>query len=100
MPITSSAKKAQRQTIARTKRLKPYKTKLKSSMKKFVITVKKDKAEAEKLLPKTYSAIDTAAKKRIIHKNNAARKKALVAKMLKDDKVEAKPTKKSTKKEA
>lgn len=37
-------------------------------------------AEAEKLLPEAFSVIDTAMKKNIIHKNNAARKKSRLAK--------------------
>lgn len=36
-------------------------------------------AEAIQMLPKAYSVIDTAMKKNIIHKNNAARKKARLA---------------------
>ena len=40
------------------------------------------KDEALKLLPKVYKVIDTAAKKNIIHKNNAARKKSLYARMV------------------
>jgi len=38
--------------------------------------------EANKLLPKVYSIIDMACKKKIIHPNNAARKKSLVARGL------------------
>lgn len=82
MPITSSAKKAMRQAKARTQRRKPYKSRLKSEMKKFVTLAKTDTESAAKLLPTAYSVIDTAAKKHVIHKNNAARKKAGLAKML------------------
>jgi small subunit ribosomal protein S20 len=83
MPITASAKKAQRQTIARTERRKPYKTQMKSSIKKFIEVAKKDVSAAEKLLPATCSCIDIASKKHIIHKKNASRKKSRLAKMLK-----------------
>ena len=41
-----------------------------------------DVAEAEKLLPETVSAIDSAASKGILHKNNAANKKSSLAKNL------------------
>ncbi len=39
------------------------------------------KEEVVKLLPQAYKAIDMAAKKKIIHKKNAAHKKSLVAKL-------------------
>jgi small subunit ribosomal protein S20 len=82
MPITASAKKAMRQAKARTQRRKPYKSRMKAEMKKFVSTVKTDKEAAAKLLPTAYSVIDTACKKNIIHRNNAARKKARLASLL------------------
>lgn len=97
MPITSSAKKAHRQTLARTDRKKPYKSRMKSAIKKFIAAVKKDKKEAEKLFPETCSAIDTACKKHIIHQKNADRKKSRLAKMLKEE--EAPKKKATTKKE-
>ena len=43
---------------------------------------KKEADKAVKILPKVVSAIDTCAKKNIIHKNNAARKKARIQKAL------------------
>ena len=82
MPITSSAKKAMRQTKARTQRRKPYKSRLKSELKKFAILAKTDKEKAGKMLPSAYSVIDIACKKNIIHKNNADRKKSGLARML------------------
>ncbi len=41
-----------------------------------------DKAEAEKLYKEVSSMLDKLAKKNIIHKNNAANKKAKLAKMV------------------
>lgn len=79
MPITSSAKKAMRQAQARLDRRKPYKTRLKTEMKKMLVLVKTDAEGAKKALPELYSVIDTAAKKHVIHKNNAARKKSRLA---------------------
>lgn len=38
--------------------------------------------EATKFLPKVYSIIDMACKKKIIHSSNAARKKSRLAKLL------------------
>ena len=42
----------------------------------------KSKKEAEKLLPKAYQAIDKAAKRGIIKKNTAARKKSRLVKAI------------------
>ena len=42
-----------------------------------------DKTEAEKLLPKAYQAIDKAAKRGIIKKNTAARKKSRLTALFK-----------------
>jgi small subunit ribosomal protein S20 len=39
------------------------------------------KDEVLKLLPETYKAIDMAAKRHILHKNTAARKKSAMAKL-------------------
>jgi small subunit ribosomal protein S20 len=82
MPITSSAKKAMRQAKIRTARRKPYKTLLKSAVKKVIEMAKTDKEAAKKELPMVYSVIDTAAKKHLLHKNNAARKKSRLSKLV------------------
>ncbi len=61
-----------------------YKTRvdLKKIIKDVLKLAKEGKiAEAEKLLPQAFSVIDTAAKKNIIHKNNAARKKSRLSKV-------------------
>ena len=79
MPITSSAKKAMRQANARTEKRKPYKTRLKTELKKVLTLVKTDAAAAKKALSEVYSVIDVAAKKNLIHKNNANRKKSRLA---------------------
>jgi len=56
-------------------------------MRKVVDLSKEGKTkEAEALLPGVYKSIDTAAKKNIIHKNNAARKKARMARLVAGDK--------------
>ncbi len=83
MPITSSAIKAARQNIKRRARRQPFSTKMKTAMRSFMDLVKEGKKdEAAKLLPAVYKAVDTAAKKNLIHRNNAARKKSLVARMV------------------
>ncbi len=82
MPVTKSAKKAAKQAQVKTERNKPVKSKMKTMIKK-VMTLKKDDAEAaKKTLPEAYKAIDMAAKKNLIHKKNAARKKSQLAKAI------------------
>lgn len=83
MPITKSAVKAARQSIDRRARRQPFNTHMKTMMRKFSDLVKDGKKdEAIKMLPAVYKSVDTAAKKRIIHGNNAARKKSLMARMI------------------
>lgn len=83
MPITKSAVKAAKQSKVRQSRLLPYKTQMRTLMRKMRDTVaagKKD--EATKLLPSVFKSIDMAAKKNIIHRRNADRKKASMAKLV------------------
>jgi small subunit ribosomal protein S20 len=83
MPVTRSAIKAMRQARQRAMRRQPVKTTMKTMLRKIATAAQAGNVpEAAKLLPLTYKAIDTAAKKHIIHWKNAARKKALVAKMV------------------
>ncbi len=44
---------------------------------------KTDKKEAEKMLASAFAAIDKAAKKGVIKKNNAARKKSRLSRLVK-----------------
>ena len=43
-----------------------------------------DRKTAEEMLPKAYSMVDRLVKKDIIHRNNAANKKARLAKFVKE----------------
>ncbi|MFA6296948.1 MAG: 30S ribosomal protein S20 [Candidatus Paceibacterota bacterium] len=84
MPITSSAKKALRSS----KRKRVVNLVNKEKMNKVVKTVKKlvvskSKDEAKKELSLAYKAIDKAAKKGVIKKNTASRKKSRLAKAIK-----------------
>jgi small subunit ribosomal protein S20 len=79
MPLIKSAKKKARQAIKREERNKGIRTKVKTFIKKVLVLSKTNKEEAIKLLPEAYSVLDTAAKKHIIHFNNAANKKSLLA---------------------
>ncbi|MBI4088584.1 30S ribosomal protein S20 [Candidatus Kaiserbacteria bacterium] len=47
------------------------------------LAAKKNVAEAEKLLPAAYQAIDKAQKRGVVKRNTAARKKSLLALTLK-----------------
>ena len=83
MPNIKSAKKRVLVTEKKTLQNKAIKSALKTQIKKFLTAVNAgDKELANKLYPETVSAIDSAASKGILHKNNAANKKAKLAKKL------------------
>jgi len=84
MPITKSAKKALRGSLVKKARNDRNKKNIKESVKKIEKLVKEKKnAEAKKLLPNAYSVIDKAAKRGVIKKNTASRKKSQLSKMTK-----------------
>lgn len=83
MPITSSAKKALRAS----KHKAAFNTKRKDAITDVIKKIKKlvlakKVKEAQALLPVAFQAIDKACKIKLIHKNNAARKKSRLAIML------------------
>lgn len=83
MPNIKSAKKRVLVTEKKTQENKAIKSALKTSIKKFLAVVNAgDKDTANALYPETVSAIDSAAAKGILHKNNASNKKAKLAKKL------------------
>lgn len=87
MPITSSAKKALRAGDKK----KVFNIRRKVEMNKVVkelrsLVADKKVAEAAKLLPKAYQALDKAAKTNLIKKNTASRKKARLAALIKKNK--------------
>ena len=83
MPNIKSAKKRVLVIEKKTAVNKAVKSALKTQIKKFLAAVTAgNKEEATKLYPETVSAIDSAASKGILHKNNAANKKAKLAKKL------------------
>jgi small subunit ribosomal protein S20 len=87
MPVIKSAKKQMRQNVKRRARNFPLRSELKSLMKKELKYIKDGNfEEADKFLKDVYSVIDTSCKKKIIHRNNAARKKSLLARALNDAK--------------
>lgn len=83
MPITKSAKKAIRGSLRKKGHNDRLKRTMKEIIKKIEKTAKTDKQEAKKLLSGAFQAIDKAAKKGVIKKNNAARKKSRLARLVK-----------------
>ena len=83
MPIKESAKKelrkAKKRRVLNVQRQKAMRDSLKN-IKKLMLAGKKD--EAKKLLSAAYQAIDKAAKRGVIKKNAAARKKSRLMKAL------------------
>jgi small subunit ribosomal protein S20 len=83
MPITQSAKKAIRGSLRKKGFNDRQKKAMKEIIKKIQKIVKTDKEEAKKMLSLAYATIDKTAKKGVIKKNNAARKKSRLSKLLK-----------------
>jgi len=83
MAITESAKKAIRQSAKRNKQNSVYKNNIKKLVKEArgLVSEKKE-AEAKKLLPQIYKALDKAAKVGVIKKNNASRHKSRLTKLI------------------
>lgn len=83
MPLTKSAAKAARQSRARQTRLTPFKTRMKTSSKNVMDAVKdKKETDAQKGLSEAFKAIDMAAKKGLIHRKTADRRKSRLSRML------------------
>jgi small subunit ribosomal protein S20 len=77
-----STKKRLRESRKSQARNKANKTRLKSQLKKFRSSVESgENAETKKLLPETYSIIDRAVRKGVLHKNAAARHKSRLTKL-------------------
>ena len=83
MPITQSAKKAIRGSLRKKGYNDRSKRIMKETIKKIEKTAKVDKKEAVKFLSSAFQTIDKAAKRGIIKKNNAARKKSRLSKLVK-----------------
>ncbi|MDE2399517.1 MAG: 30S ribosomal protein S20 [Patescibacteria group bacterium] len=83
MPITKSAKKAVRGSLRKKALNDQRKRAMKEIIKKIDKLSKTNKAEALKLLSSAFAAIDKAAGKGVIKKNNAARKKSRLSRITK-----------------
>ena len=83
MPNTKTALKRMKQSRERRIRNKAVKTRIKTEVKYFLNSLKKgEHQEAEKYLSSAKRIIDKAVNKGVIHKNEAARKKSRLTKML------------------
>ncbi|MBN2306709.1 30S ribosomal protein S20 [Candidatus Peregrinibacteria bacterium] len=103
MPIIKSAIKRMKQNAASRDRNRHYRSHMKSVIKLLLTYVQQGEIEkAKKILPDVISAIDIAAKKRIIHENNAARKKSRIQRAINagPSKKEEKPVKEKAVKKA
>lgn len=84
MPITKSAKRALRGSLRKKASNDRQKKAMKYTIKKVERLVREKKVdEAKKLLPAVYQVIDKTAKKGIIKKNNASRKKSRMSRITK-----------------
>lgn len=94
MPVTRSAiKKARQDTVARKRNrvLRDEYKKASKEVRKLILAG--DIKKAKEALANAYSKIDKAAKKRVIHKNNASRRKSRLAALFASEKKEAIPKK-------
>lgn len=84
MPVIKSAKKRVRVTRKATVRNARTRRKLREALKAFAATLSGGKADdIQKAQRAAVSALDTAAKKAVIHKNKAARRKSQLARQAK-----------------
>ena len=82
MPQRRTAVKDLRKNRTRHMRNLDIKTDLKKTVKKFLSAVKDKKSETLELLKILYKKMDKAAKRNILHKKTAARRKSRFAKLL------------------
>ncbi len=80
MPTHKSAEKALRQSISRNLRNKAVKSKVRSIIKK--VETASDKTQAQSLLRQTFSLLDKAVKRNVIHFNQASRTKSRLTKLV------------------
>lgn len=80
MPTHKSAEKALRQSISRNLRNKAVKSKVRSIIKK--VETASDKTQAQSLLRQTFSLLDKAVKRDVMHFNQASRTKSRLTKLV------------------
>jgi len=84
MPIIKSAIKKMRQDEKRRVRNNRAKVSTRNNIRAFTDAIKegKDAKDLAPLLSKAFRAVDMAAKKNLLHKNTAARRKSRLSKMI------------------
>ncbi len=80
MPLTKSAKKALRVDIRRKNENDAQRAKIKSAVKGARLSINSQSKDTQEKIRTLYKALDSAAKKNIIHKNKAARLKSRITK--------------------
>lgn len=101
MPIIKSAAKRMRQDSVRRERNRRTKDTLRSEIKTLVRTVEAgNSAKAKEQLRVAQSALSTAVKKRVLHKNTAARKLSSLQKLVNGAAGKARPKATAAKKAA
>ena len=83
MPIIRSAKKALRGSLRKKDMSERVTKNMKENVKAVEKAVREKKTDVKALVDKAYSAIDKAAKKGVIKKNTAARKKSRMSRITK-----------------
>ena len=82
MANSRQARKRVRQSIKRTEANKPFRTRAARSLRDARTAIREGSEEAPTLVRAAQSALDRAARRNIIHPNNAARRKARLARAL------------------
>lgn len=82
MPQRRNAIKETRKAHTRRMQNLDIKTDLKKTLKSFVVAVEEKKPDTKELLKKLYKKFDKAAKRKIMHKKTASRRKSRFAKLL------------------
>ena len=83
MPITVSAKKRVRQHIRRAVRNRPVRTQLTNALRGAREAIEDGDAAAADAVREAQSALDSAVRHNIIHRNSASRRKSRLVKALK-----------------
>jgi len=83
MANNPQSRKRARQTVARTERNKPFRTRAAHAVRAARVAIMANDPEAATALRAAQSALDRAARRNVIHPNAAARRKGRLAAQLK-----------------
>lgn len=84
MPVLKQAKRAVRVQERKRRINQRLRRKMREAIKTLEEAVEKGEKGLQETLSQAYKAIDKAAKRNIIHANNAARKKSRLARLVKE----------------